>query len=41
MPRSSRPPDGTTVPVAIETEQRGEAEIETVYNLHVETHSNY
>jgi hypothetical protein len=35
-------PEGTTVPVeAIETEQRTEAEAETVYNFHVETHSNY
>jgi hypothetical protein len=35
-------PDGTTVPVeAIETEQRDEADAETVYNFHVETHSNY
>ncbi|MDR7380953.1 polymorphic toxin-type HINT domain-containing protein [Promicromonospora iranensis] len=35
-------PDGTTVPVeAIETEQRTEADAETVYNFHVETHHNY
>jgi hypothetical protein len=35
-------PDGTTVPVeAIETEQRDEADVETVYNFHVETHHNY
>ncbi|MDR7380932.1 polymorphic toxin-type HINT domain-containing protein [Promicromonospora iranensis] len=35
-------PDGTTVPVqAIETAQRTEADAETVYNFHVETHSNY
>jgi hypothetical protein len=34
--------EGTTVPVeAIETEQRAGAEVETVYNFHVETHSNY
>ena len=33
-------PEGTTVPLdAIETEQRDDAE--TVYNFHVETHSNY
>jgi hypothetical protein len=35
-------PEGSTVPVeAIETEQRTEADAETVYNFHVETHSNY
>ncbi|WP_454855222.1 polymorphic toxin-type HINT domain-containing protein [Promicromonospora soli] len=35
-------PDGTTTPVeAIETEQRDEVAAETVYNFHVETHSNY
>ncbi|WP_454857799.1 polymorphic toxin-type HINT domain-containing protein [Promicromonospora soli] len=35
-------PDGTTTPVeAIETEQRADADAETVYNFHVETHSNY
>ncbi|MFC8797611.1 polymorphic toxin-type HINT domain-containing protein [Promicromonospora sp. NPDC057138] len=35
-------PEGSTVPVeAIETEQRDEADAETVYNFHVETHSNY
>jgi hypothetical protein len=34
--------DGTTTPVeAIETEQRTDADAETVYNFHVETHSNY
>jgi hypothetical protein len=35
-------PEGATTPVeAIETEQRADAEAETVYNFHVETHSNY
>ncbi|GAB2478440.1 hypothetical protein GCM10027063_19870 [Promicromonospora xylanilytica] len=35
-------PEGTTVPVeAIETEQRTDADVETVYNFHVETHHNY
>jgi hypothetical protein len=35
-------PDGTTVPIeGIETEQRTEADAETVYNFHVETHTNY
>ncbi|MFC8796279.1 polymorphic toxin-type HINT domain-containing protein [Promicromonospora sp. NPDC057138] len=35
-------PEGTTTPVeAIETEQRDEADAETVYNFHVETRSNY
>ncbi len=35
-------PEGTNVPVqAIETEQRTDADAETVYNFHVETHSNY
>jgi hypothetical protein len=35
-------PEGTTTPVeAIETEQRTDADAETVYNFHVETHSNY
>jgi hypothetical protein len=35
-------PEGTAVPVeAIETEQRDDADAETVYNFHVETHSNY
>ena len=35
-------PEGTTVQVeAIETEQRTETDAETVYNFHVETHSNY
>ncbi|MFD2024232.1 polymorphic toxin-type HINT domain-containing protein [Promicromonospora aerolata] len=34
--------DGTTVPVeAIETEQRSDAQAETVYNFHVETHHNF
>jgi hypothetical protein len=34
--------EGATVPVeAIETEQRTDADAETVYNFHVETHSNY
>jgi hypothetical protein len=35
-------PNGTTVPVeAIETEERTDADAETVYNFHVETHHNY
>jgi hypothetical protein len=35
-------PEGTTVPVeAIEVETRDETDAETVYNFHVETHSNY
>ncbi|MFC8943393.1 polymorphic toxin-type HINT domain-containing protein, partial [Streptomyces griseoincarnatus] len=35
-------PDGTTALIEeIETEQRDETEAETVYNFHVETHSNY
>jgi hypothetical protein len=34
--------EGTMVPVeAIETERRDDADAETVYNFHVETHSNY
>jgi hypothetical protein len=35
-------PEGATVPVeVIETEQRDEADVETVYNFHVETRHNY
>jgi hypothetical protein len=35
-------PEGTTVSLeGIETELRGEADAETVYNFHVETHTNY
>ncbi|WP_189671468.1 polymorphic toxin-type HINT domain-containing protein [Promicromonospora soli] len=35
-------PDGATVPIeAIETEQRDDAEAESVYNFHVSTHHNY
>jgi hypothetical protein len=35
-------PEGTTVPIeAIETETRDPENVETVYNFHVETHSNY